>query len=62
MKEGRAWSLEKARLKVDDILHIKPRIEVFCNWLSLCRAFSASPSFLRLPRAALRAETGLRLP
>src|SRR5215471_16918646 len=34
----------------------------FANRLSLCRAFSASPSFLRLPRAALGAETGLRLP
>src|SRR5262249_27647282 len=33
----------KARLKVDSTSSHGSR--VFCNWLSLCRAFSASPSF-----------------
>ena len=33
----------------------------FAHWLSFCRAFSASASFLCLPGAALRAETGSSL-
>src|SRR5215472_4766765 len=53
----------KARLKADYNFHIKPRIEGLLQIGYLCVALSAlALLFLGLPRAALRAETGLRLP
>ena len=52
----------KARLEADYIFHIKPRIEGLLQIGHSAVALSALAFFLRLPRAALRAETGLRLP
>ena len=52
MRKGLEFGLRRRHYYMRD-----GALGAFAHWLSFCRAFSAGPSFLHLPRAALRAES-----